>query len=844
MLDHLYKLLVDGTDPSFVLDILNHSSFDEIVEIDLNKNTCKNIYHVEGKYFVPLLVASFTELFSYCADNMIHPNDRSIFYGLMNPKTIAERLNESNPQGYLYSQFRYKLQNGSYRLVEQCVVGGEGFGFKDGIIRFYVFDIQNQKNVELGIWGKDINNSEKRDHKTTLYDDRAFFVKAQQLIDSLENIDEWRLISMDIEHFRLFNEWYGHEAGEMLLSKIGVKLAEEEKESGGVAGYVGQDDFCILTKANEQDVIDLYDEICHIIESSGSLFGFFPVFGICRILTRSITELFDMASVANLAAKDVKNRHICYYSSKMREQTENEYRILNKFKSAIDNHEITFYLQPQCRTSTKKIVGAEALARWIEKDGTMIMPGTFIPVLEKYGFVAELDCYIWEDVCRWLRKRLDEGSAIVPISINVSRIDLYSIDVAEYLKQLVDKYKVSPDLVKIEITESAYADDTLSVEKTINKLHELGFMVLMDDFGSGYSSLNSLSSIKVDVVKLDAKFLGFNDKDNTKALHILESIINMNKTIGIPMIVEGVEHKKHVDFLEGMGCRYVQGFYFYRPMNIASFERIISNKESIDERGFLFQTNQQFQIREFLDQNIYSDSMLNNIIGATAIYLWNDKTNDVDIIRFNQQFYQSVDAIDFSQRLESIQNYMPKADVPLLMNTLQEALNDKLNGASAVLRFYKSTGTLMSFFVRFYHIGSGENGHRFFGAAQDVSELVKLQHQMDLFSDVSLESIIFLARRNDKLVFNVAVHGLKQKLKLEKQELQDLLNSGVFVEKYAPDLKELLEKLKRHEVGKTSFIYQSKRDGTHEEYLVDINRVYDETSDAEYVIALRVFDAK
>ena len=593
MLEQIYQLLLKGEDPRFILELLNNSTFDEIVEINVEENTCTNIYHVDGKYFVPLLIATFEDLFAFCTDNMIHPSDRTKFVSLMDPKTIMDRLENSRTKGFLFSQFRYKLQDGGWRWTEQCVIGGERFNLPKNVIRFYVFDIQNKMNYASGSSTERKTSENHRDKRTTLLNDSAFFAEAQKFIDGLKKPEEWCFMSIDIEHFRLFNDWYGHKKGDFLLSTIGLKLSEYEKEYSGIAGYIGQDDFSMVMKNDPKLINQLYDDIYKIIDSFGSAFGFSPVFGICGLdISTMTTELFDLASVANFAAKHVQKRHICYYSSKMREETEREYKVLSDFKDALANHEITFYLQPQIRIDNRKIISGESLARWIKPDGKLVMPGDFIPVLEKYGFIVDLDQYIWREVFAWQRKWINSGHKPVPLALNVSQVDIRSIDVAEYLKQLTEEFDLAPSLFKVEVTESACVDSAANGRETIAKLHKYGFKVLMDDFGSGYSSLNSLSTIDMDAIKLDALFLGLYDQDDSKAAQILKSIINMNKSIGIPMVIEGVENEKHVEFLQEMGCKYAQGYYFYRPVPIKEFEAIISNENNIDDKGMVFETNE------------------------------------------------------------------------------------------------------------------------------------------------------------------------------------------------------------------------------------------------------------
>ena len=510
----------------------------------------------------------------------------------------------------------------------------------------------------------------------------------------------------------------------------------------------------------------------------------------------TIKEALDRASIASTRAKkDVKNR-IFLYDTKMRINTEKEYRILSDFIRALKNDEITFYLQPQCRISTKKIVGAEALARWIKLDGTIIWPNDFIPILEKYGFITDLDQVMWEKVFKWLREWIDKGHKPVPVSVNVSQTDVFTIDIATYFKDLARKYKIPHKLIKLEITESAYAETTETVAKLVKDLRKMGFTVLMDDFGSGYSSLNMLSNLNFDAIKLDGYFLNNDDAETEKGIHILESIVNMAKQISLPIIVEGVENQKQVDFLRELGCRYVQGFFFYKGMPISDFENLISNEDNIDDRGLEFKADEQFTIREFLDGNIYSDTMLNNIIGAVAFYAWDNKEN-VDIIRFNEQFYKAVGVSDFAEKIASIQNVMPVEDKKLMYELLQSAVDNRLTGSSGPLRFYKINGTLSTYFMRFYYIGEMEDGKkRFYGSATNVSSLYDLKEELDLVKKYSRDNLVFVRRINDKWVYEVVSHTLADVVGLSIQELEVQMNNGEFA-KRVTNKEEFIEFMKK-----------------------------------------------
>ena len=305
--------------------------------------------------------------------------------------------------------------------------------------------------------------------------------------------------------------------------------------------------------------------------------------------------------------------------------------ILSDFFKAIKENEFVFYLQPQCRSSNGKIVGAEALARWKKRDGTLVPPDSFIPVLEKHGLITDLDMYIWEEVCKWIGKCIENGLTPVPISVNVSAIDILHSDITSIFDGLTRKYDISRDLIKIEITESAYMSNTEYINSVVQGLRQKGFLVMMDDFGSGYSSLNMLKSLSLDIVKLDAQFLRTENSDKTKSMHILESVASMTKTLELPIVVEGVESREQKDYLQNIGCSYMQGYYFYKPMPVADFEKLLSATDQIDSSGIRLKTNKQFRLQELLGEAIYSDNMLNNILGPCAFYLLHDD-GQVDIV--------------------------------------------------------------------------------------------------------------------------------------------------------------------------------------------------------------------
>ena len=770
-----------------LIDLLNNSSCDVMLEINTRDDSFNLLYQTKDKYFVPVVDDTYRDLYEYTVKNLLHPDDRELYSNFMSPINFFDRLRNNEIPNFGCEQFRLKLQDGSYRYVEQVVITGEENGIPEGSFRLYIFDVSNLKNRQFGAVDASNDLNKTYDSLTNLLVEKEFLIRAENLI-SINPDANWCLVGIDIEHFRFFDEWFGHEAGDDLIAKIGNKLKENEKELERVSGYFGKDDFAVLMPYNEEDINRLYEQIREVILSFGFTAGFLPAFGVAMIeKNMSVVDAFDRSAIASSKAKkDARNR-ICVYDTQMQFQTIKEYSLLSEFIQGLKNNEVTFYLQPQCRISTGMVVGAEALARWIKPDGTLIPPGVFVPILEKYGFISDLDQNLWEKVCSWLREWIDKGNNAVPISLNVSRADIFTMDVAKTICEVVDKYKLPHKLIKIEITESSYVEATDLIDTLVYNLRKQGFLVFMDDFGSGYSSLNMLSNLKVDAIKLDAYFLHLADKGHEKGIHILESVVNMAKVIALPIIVEGVESKEQSDFLENLGCRYIQGYYFYKPMPIKDFEELIKKPNMIDDRGFIVKTNEQIRIREFLDKNIYSDSMLNNIIGSVAFYSW--KGDKTDIVRFNEQFYESVNVADFADRLTNIERWMPAEDIPKMHEVLRKAMENKLNGAEEILRFYKQDGTLSSYSIRFYHLGKKEGGERFYGSAKDVTELTDLREEIKLIANYSKDSLVFMRKVDNKWIYSVASRGLADVFDISPVELEKELNNGDFAKKRVANRK-------------------------------------------------------
>ncbi len=830
---------------SSLAEFLYQSPFDELGEIDLLNDRCLSLAHVDGKYFLPVQQGSFQDLFHYAMDHLVYPDDRSLFQELMDPATLLNRLKEATVPGALSSRFRLRLMDGTWQWAEMILLSGASNGLAEGIIRLFVFDIQNQKNRELGKVASSTPLSEERNKLTGLLQQNSFLAAVREkLLHS--PCEEYCFIAIDIEHFKLFNEWFGREAGDLLLADIGARLKEMPDT---LSCYLNQDDFCAFLPYDPKRIDGLYTAIHEYVVSRGCTFGFLPAIGIALMdKGLSVLDLMDRALLATSSVKGDFRRRINLFQPSMLRETEQDYRILMDIQRGLRDHEFFFVLQPQCRISNHRIVGAESLTRWRTPDGRVISPAFFIPILEKYGFVTSLDQYIWDSVCQWLQKWMSLGHTPVPVSVNVSQIDIFSMNVPAYLEQLTNRYGIPHKYLKVEITESAYAENTVEIKEAVHQLQDLGFMVMMDDFGSGYSSLNMLSQLSVDVLKVDAQFLHMEQEESEeRGIHILESVVSMAKTMGIPIIVEGVETAAQTSFLHDLGCRYIQGYHFYRPMQVSDFEALISREELLERDGIVFNATQQFRLQELLDQNVYSDTMLNNILGGIAVYSRSDPEGKaVDIIRYNEQFYEVVNVPDFKSRIRHIERFIHPLDLDNFYGLLDQAEKDHLNGASGLLGIYRTDGSLGYYLLRFYYLEKNEGSRKYYGVIQDLTPFVRLQKQMGLLARFSPETIIFLHRHENVSHFQVAVHGLEHVLEMTAESLQSELNARIFSRRLhngkGSQLCELIASAVTE--GKnldTSFRMNNNRHETVHLHLT-VTLVHDEYSDVEYILFLRPCD--
>lgn len=420
----------------------------------------------------------------------------------------------------------------------------------------------------------------EHDQLTSLYSRIKLFEKARRMIEKNPE-KQYAFIRIDLDRFHLYNSFFGESEGDKLLIYFAEKIKDNaEVFSEAVFGRIEADIFGICCPYQEDKISAMRENLLTDLQKYNDTYYMEPSIGVYVIGDSQVPveEMYDRASMAAESCKHKFMADVGYYDENMTSKLRVEQELMNEAQKALDEEQFVVYLQPKTNIHTEKYYGAEALVRWQHPDKGMVSPGKFIPVFESNGFIGRLDFYMWEHTCKLLRRWIEEGLDPAPVSVNVSRANMYNPNLVEILKNLIQKNRLPASLLQLELTESAFMDDPDMMIAKVKELRENGFTVLMDDFGSGYSSLNTLKDIPVDILKVDMKFLGTGDRDG-RSERILASVIQMAALLELAVIVEGVETKEQKDFLKSIGCEYVQGFYYARPMPWQEYEEELRNSE-------------------------------------------------------------------------------------------------------------------------------------------------------------------------------------------------------------------------------------------------------------------------
>lgn len=412
------------------------------------------------------------------------------------------------------------------------------------------------------------------DSLTGIYCKEAFFRKTEEMLYKNPKAN-YVILYFDVDHFKVINDIYGQETGNKILVKLGENFKKAVQKIG-TFGRLDNDHFACCIPKRAYNINHISKKIEEGVKELNPEYEMMIHYGIYYIDDKTL-PIDQMCDRAKLALGKVKGNYLnqyCIFDDTMRDQLLERQAMVSEMKHALKNQQFQIYCQPIYCMETGKIVSAEVLVRWEHPVRGMISPGSFIPLFEQNGFIHELDRYVRNQVCQYLQEAMEMNEKTVPVSLNLSRVELYNKNLVNEMNQLLNKYSIRPEQLKLEITESAYMDNPEQLLRVVHGLKENGFQILMDDFGSGFSSLNMLKDLPVDILKIDMKFLeGLEYSERVRGL--LSSIIHMSKQMNMNVVCEGVETAQQVEFLSTHGCDSVQGFYYSKPLPLVKFRELM-----------------------------------------------------------------------------------------------------------------------------------------------------------------------------------------------------------------------------------------------------------------------------
>ena len=495
-----------------------------------------------------------------------HPDDQENFDRFK--ETIKTTKQTQKTTVRLYNKYQIPIW---YTVIIQTL-----HGLNNEPVR-YLGTLQNV-NTEMEIKAE-MEYRAEYDSITGLYNSDTFYIKAKELLH-LKPEEQFAILSIDIDKFRLINDRYGIEIGNRCLAILGRIIREIAPRESIAKRYQGDVFSVLMSYRTEQELLNYMSVLSAKLRDNDSMPASISlVYGIYKVVDRELPVRL-MCDRARIVKKQVKGSTLTNYAVyddiirlKFKEQAEIE----EEMQKALLNREFVMYLQPQIRIKDRGVYGAEALVRWNHPSRGLLVPAQFLPLFESNGFITRLDRYIWEEACRYLAE-LIKRDTVLPVSVNISRVHIGNTNLPDILGGLVEKYQVPPHLLELEITENLFMDDVTQLFVQMTELKRNGFKILMDDFGSGYSSLNMLRKAPVDTLKIDRFFLDeIMSTDRGKI--IVEASVRMAKQLGLLTVAEGVETIEQLRFLEGIGCDIAQGFYFSKPVPVEQFEIFLSENK-------------------------------------------------------------------------------------------------------------------------------------------------------------------------------------------------------------------------------------------------------------------------
>ncbi len=426
-------------------------------------------------------------------------------------------------------------------------------------------------------------NLQARDMLTNLYPSLAFYYQTKRML--LHSPDtSFVMLYFNIKGFTLINDFYGNEKGDEILLELAQAMREWIGERGTYGRIIADNLVCCIPSLSGDEEIQLYRYVEGRMENLRQIYHFNLGCGIYKIddVQLPVSVMCDRAKFSLTNCRENRGEHYAYYDAALAEKYRNEQHLVADMERALRERQFYIMLHPIYDAATERPVSAEALVRWKHPELGTISPDVFVPLFERNGFIRQLDLYVWEEVCSLLAEMRSQGSRVCPVSVNVSRIDLYDPGVGDAIEGMLEKYGLPRELLRLEITESAYTEKPQEIIELVSKLRQRGFFILMDDFGSGYSSLNMLKEMDIDTLKIDMMFME-ELSSSKRAGNILISIVRMAKLLNISTVAEGVETAEQLEFVRNVGCDKIQGYYFSRPLRKEEYAKLIAEETQNDD---------------------------------------------------------------------------------------------------------------------------------------------------------------------------------------------------------------------------------------------------------------------
>ena len=477
----------------------------------------------------------------------------------------------------------------------------------------------------------------QKDRTTGLLSKEYFCQQAEKILRS--NPDKtYDIICSDVENFKLINDAFGMQGGNKVLKTMGGICQKSTDTLGGICSRFHADQFVSMIEHTEGYSDELYEALTAETREKCGFSNIVIKWGIYQTGDRkiSVEQMYDWALQGARSIKGQYGRYYAFYDDKLRSEMLRDQAILDCMEEALEQGQFQVKLQPKYKVAGGLFTDAEALVRWCHPEWGMQSPAVFIPLFERNGFITKLDQYVWEKVCQLMQQWDKEGLEPVNISINVSRADVYNVNLVDTLLDLVKRYNIAPKRLHLEITESVYTESPEDIIQNVTRLREKGFVVEMDDFGSGYSSLNMLNRMPMDILKLDMQFIR-TEMEMPESRRTLRYIIGLAHWLNLSVVAEGVETKEQLEHLRNLGCDYIQGYYLAKPMDPADFEELFRQQipeqekkdqtfqligEKKEKKGILLLVDNREEKRQQLEKLFEDSYELVTAVNETEV-LWN-----------------------------------------------------------------------------------------------------------------------------------------------------------------------------------------------------------------------------